>query len=70
MRGCLDAITHQGKPDGGEISRNQDVKCLECQGPTGLELVQRAEGGANGFQEGRSCQMPGTVLSSGDMDTS
>lgn len=46
-------ITHQGRPDGGEVSRDQNVKCLECQGQIGLDLVQRAVGGANGFQKGK-----------------
>lgn len=43
--GC-GTITHQGKPDGGEISRDQSVKCHECQGLNGLDLLQRAVGGA------------------------
>lgn len=53
-----------------EGSEGPGCKNSECQGPNGLDLVQRAVGGANGFPKGSSCQMPGTVLSSGNMGTS
>lgn len=68
---CL--VAAESPSSGGltvEGSEGPDCKNSECQGPNGLDLVQRAVGSASGFRKGSSCQKLGTVLSSGDTGTS
>lgn len=46
--GC-GGVTHQGRPDNGEVSKEQSTKSLEFLGLNGLDSVERTVGGAKGF---------------------